>query len=67
MPETLILQIIRETGEMQVDALLNELHRQRYFNDAEAKAGIWRLISQAALELTDANTLRATAQHTATH
>ena len=58
MPEKLILQIL-ETGELPVEELLQKLRQENYFDDAEAKAGIWRLISQSAVQLTDANTLRA--------
>ena len=59
-PETLILQILQSEPEgMPLDRLLRELHERNFSNDAEAKAGIWRLISEAAIHLVNGHILRA--------
>ena len=62
MPESLILQIVESQADgVRLEDLLNQL-REHNLDDAEAKAGIWRLISQASVELTDSYTLRVTAR-----
>jgi hypothetical protein len=68
MPETLILQILESKGDgMPLDDLLRALHAQGFYDDAGAKAGIWRLISQSSVQLTDDSTLRAVSQQQEAH
>jgi hypothetical protein len=63
MAENLILQILRESegSVMTLEHLLDELHARNFTNDEEAKASIWRLISEAQVELTPAYEVKAKA------
>jgi hypothetical protein len=58
MPESIILDIVRDRGTVQLDTLLAKL-REHNVSDSETKAGLWRLVAAAEVNLNADNSVSA--------
>jgi len=57
MAETYILEIVQQSGPIQLENLVRELRQQHQLDESDVKAGLWRLVAASAIDLRPDNSV----------